>query len=568
LRIAPGCQDHDDHEDGDVVRKSAAKPVQWTKPGYEGGGSTVAAKLIGFNDFHGQLSTGRVVGGRPVGGAAILASYIETAVADFSGRSLIIHAGDHVGASPPASALLQDEPAIQFLNLLSNRHCRGAARPSQHCNVIGTLGNHEFDEGRDELMRLVYGGNHPAGPFLTPAYPGADFPYVSSNVVDEDTGATLMPSYVVTQLGGVRVGVIGAVLEQTPTVVTPTGVAGLEFQDEADAINRTVAKLKKCGVAAIVVTIHQGGTQTSYTGETSPDVAAVSGPITDIVTRLDSAVDVVISGHAHAFTNALLPNAAGHPILVTQSFSASTAFADIDLTLDRATGDVVAKSASIVTTYGDEGPGLTPHAAVAELVAAAEQAVAPLVSEVVAVSAAAITRTQSAAGESSLGNLIADAQRSAMGTDFAFMNPGGIRADLDAGDVTWGELFTIQPFGNSLVAMALTGEQLYRLLEQQWVGQSSPRMLQISGLEYTWDDALPAGERIVEIRQDGVPIDLDAIYTVTANSFIAAGGDNFTVFTEALDPVGGPIDLDALIGHVEGLTQPFSAPAIGRITLQ
>ena len=281
--------------------------------------------------------------------------------------------------------------------------------------------------------------------------------------------------------------------------------------------------------------------------------------------RLDGEVDLVVSGHAHSFTNALLPNAAGQPTLVTQAFSSSTAYDDITLVIDRASGDIVEKSSVIRTTWADEGPGLTPDPAVAALTKLAEDTVAPLVNKVVGESANAILRAENSAGESAMGNLIADAQRAAMGTDFALMNPGGIRADLDAGQVTWGELFTIQPFGNSLVQLELTGEQIVRVLEQQWKGQPFPRILKTSGLTYTWNAALPVGQRIVEVRRSGLPIDLQQVYTVTVNSFLAAGGDNFTVLTEGKNQVGGPIDLDALIAYIQGLEQPFSATIEGRI---
>jgi 5'-nucleotidase len=203
---------------------------------------------------------------------------------------------------------------------------------------------------------------------------------------------------------------------------------------------------------------------------------------------------------------------------------------------------------------------------VAELVRQAEARTAPLVNQVIGESSIAITRTQAASGESALGNLIADAQRAATGSDFSFMNPGGVRADLDAGPITWGELFTIQPFGNSLVRMDLTGEQVRTLLEQQWVGQTSPRLLQISGLRYTWDAAAPDGAKVIEITKDGIVLDPAAIYSVTVNSFIAAGGDNFSVLVDGTNRVGGDVDLDALITYVTSLSQPIVAQVEGRIT--
>jgi 5'-nucleotidase len=566
VEIAEGNEERDDASPS--LRAAASHPVWWVDAKWADHNgdpaSWVNVQLLAINDFHGQLSAGRRVGNRPVGGAAVLASYLNLTQDGAEDRTIIVHAGDHVGASPPSSALLQDEPSITFLNLLGNEFCGLRHRFNPRCNLVGTAGNHEFDEGVDEFFRLIHGGNHPSGPFLDDPYRGASFPYVSANVVDASTGRPILPPFVIKDIQGQRIGFIGAVLKETPTIVTPSGVAGLAFLDEADAINRYVPLLRKRGVRAIVVLIHQGGTQTLYQGVTQTG-GAISGPIADIVSRLDDEVDVVVSGHAHSFTNGLLPAQGGKDVLVTQAFSAGTAYADIDLQIDPATRDVVAKSASIVTTYADVGPGLTPDSTVAQLVADAEAEVAPLVNQVIGVAQVDILRAQNAAGESPLGNLIADAQRAAMGTDFAFMNPGGIRADLFAGEVTWGELFTIQPFGNSLVKMDLTGSQIITLLEQQWLNQPFPRMLQVSGLTYTWDPARPVGSRIVEAQHNGTAIDPAATYTVTVNSFMAAGGDNFTVLPTGANQVGGPIDLDALIAYVQGLPQPFSAAIEGRI---
>jgi 5'-nucleotidase len=571
------CGDHadDDRLDTAEARSEAARAVVWRNPKAKKN-PTVQAKVLGFNDFHGQLAEGRRVSNRPVGGAAVLASYLKAAQVGYEGKSLIIHAGDHVGASPPESALLQDEPSIQFLNTLANRECQGASRADKECNVVGTLGNHEFDEGKDELLRLIYGGSHAKGPFLQGPYRGARFPYVNANVVvnGKRKNKPLLPPFVVRKLDGVKVGVIGAVLKETPTIVTASGVAGLTFLDEVTAINEQVQELKCKGVRAIIVTIHQGAFQSpSYTTPTDP-TATVGAPISGIVSQLDDEVDLVISGHSHSFTNALVKTASGHDILVTQAFSASTAYDDIELELDRKTGDVVTKSARIVTTYADQAPGNVRDAAAQAIVDQALALTAPLVNQPIARFTGDITRAQNAAGESTLGDLIADAQRAALGTDFAFMNPGGIRQDLtfaatagnaaDAdGLALWGELFTIQPFGNVLVKLNMTGQQIYDLLNQQFAVN---RFLQISGLTYTWDNGLPAASRVIEVRKDGVAIDKSASYTVTANNFIVGGGDGFTVFQGGTGNVLSSIDLDALLTYVAGLPQPFSAPALNRIT--
>lgn len=564
------CQSgHDAYDDDEQVRVEAGHAVHWReKHGIVTAdpNAWVRFKVLGFNDFHGQLSSGRRVNNRPVGGAAVLASYLKSAAASARNGAIVVHAGDHVGATPPVSALLQDEPSISFLNRLANDECDRDDLMNAKCNIVGTLGNHEFDEGVSEMMRLIKGGNHVKGPFLEKDYRGANFPYVNANVVDVNSGEPILPPYVVKRIRGMPVAFIGAVLKETPTIVTPSGVAGVAFLDEAAAINHYAQQLKHKGVRAIVVALHQGARQNVYDGVTQSNTHNISGAIVDIVKQLDDEIDIVVSGHAHSFTNTLLENNNGKKILVTQAFSSSTAFADIDVAIDPATRDIVEKSAIIVTTYADAGPGLAPDTEVSKLVGEAEAVVAPLVNQLVAYVANDITRTESQAGESSLGNLIADAQRAAMNTDFAFMNPGGIRADIAAGELTWGELFTVQPFGNDLVRMELSGAQIVQLLNQQWQGQAFARILKTSGLVYTWDNARPVGDRIVDVKKvNGDPLNLAINYSVTVNSFMATGGDNFTVLLQGKNRVVGPADLDALIAYVQSLAQPFNAQIEGRI---
>ena len=564
---ANSSEKHFANQDAEIspqARAAAAKPVSWraaTEP------DPVAVQLLTLNDFHGQLGPGRRVANRPVGSIPVLTAYLKQAMLE-QPASLIIHAGDHVGATPPNSALLQDEPSISFLNLLANSHCRYEFKFSTACNMVGTPGNHEFDEGKAEMLRLLNGGNHANGPFLEAPWRGARLPYISANVVDIAAKRTLLPAHLVKRVNGVRIGVIGAVLEGTPTIVTPSGVAGLRFTNEAAAINKEVEYLRRQGIRSFVVTIHQGGSQTAYEGATDPAAGPVSGAIVEIVRQLHDDVDVVVSGHAHGFTNALLPNRNGKPILVTQAFSSGTAYGDIDLEIDRVSGDVLSKTARIVTTWADAGPGLTPDAEAAALLAAADEKVAPIVNELVAVAGATLTRTTTPAGESALGNLIADAQRASMNTEFAFMNPGGIRADLQLGEVTWGELFAVQPFGNDVVKLELTGAQIITLLQQQWSDPNRTRILQISGLRYRYDLSQPVSQRIVSVEKtDGTPLDLTASYVVAVNSFLADGGDGFVVLREARNKVVGPVDLQALIDYVRALPQPFTAAIENRIQL-
>lgn len=507
-------------------------------------------KILTINDFHGQLSP-KTVSGRPAGGAAVLASYLKSAQAGMEDQTVIVSDGDFIGASPANSALLQDEPAIMFLNTLANTACV-EDRKDPHCNIVATIGNHEFDEGVAEFKRMLNGGNHAKGPFIENPYSGAHYPYVAANVINSATGKTLLPPYVIKRFKDIPLAFIGVILKDTPNIVAPAGVAGLTFLDEATAINSYIPELQAKGVKAIVAVIHQGGA----------DVDAIAA-------KLDGEVDVVISGHSHGNTNKLVNNAAGKPVLVSQAYSAGTAFADIDLEIDPFSKDIVKKSAVITTTYGDVTPGNAPDATVAALVRQADDMVAPMVNVVVGETANSITRTQNPAGESALGDLIADAQRAYEGTDFAFMNPGGIRADLDKGAVIWGELFTIQPFGNQMVRMTMTGQQIYDLLAQQWTNPVSPKMLQISGLTYSWTYNGPGlAGTVTEVRKGGAAIDRAATYTVTTNNFLSGGGDGFTLFKSGLNPVVDAADIDVLVSYIRSLPVPFDTQLQDRIIRQ
>lgn len=564
LRLSEPPEPRTDEESETVaMREAAAQPVVWQSEAADGRPDRFTQiRILGINDFHGHLSAGQRVEGRPVGGAAVLASYLNRAAPTF-----IVHAGDHVGASPPESSFFQDEPSIAFFNLLGNRHCSFENRMDARCNLVGTPGNHEFDEGTKELLRLIEGGNHPTGPFFDAVYRGTTFPYVSSNVIDRVSGRTILPPYVIKEAGGVRLAFIGATLKETPSIVPPTGIADLRFLDEASSINAVIRRLQEEeGMHTFVVLIHQGGKQPAYQGMTLPDGAVDGQELADIVWKLDDDVDVVVSGHSHSFTNALLKNRHGKEILVTQAFSYGTAYADIQVAIDRGTGDVMEKRAAIVTAFADEGPGLTPDPQAALLVAQAEATAAPRAQRRIAAAAKPISRVENEAGESALGDLIADAQRAALDTDFAFMNPGGIRTDLPAGPLTYRDLFAVHPFGNNLVSMSLTGQEIYDLLNQQWVGQTRPRILKISGLTYTWDSRRPIGDRIVDISRNGTPLDRESQYSVTVNDFLAEGGDNFLLLKRGHHRKGGPVDVDALIAHVTALPQPFDPPAQDRIS--
>jgi 5'-nucleotidase len=358
---------------------------------------------------------------------------------------------------------------------------------------------------------------------------------------------------------GIKIAFIGAILKNAPDVIMPKNVIGLRFLDEADTINQYIPEIKAQGVNTIVVLIHQGGLkQEPYAGDTQQD-ATLKGDIVDVIKRLDDSVDVVMAGHTHLFHNALVTNQHGKSILVAQANSYSSDFAEVTLTIDSKTDKVLKKSARIITSFADAGPGLSPDPEAARLVNQASETVAPMIQEKIGVLQNDLPKTGNAAGESTLGNLVADALRFHLHTDIALQNPGGIRADLHAGDVTWGHLYAVNPFGTPLVKMTLTGEQLYQILEQQWTPNNTI-ILQVSGMRSTYDDTKPIGQRIVSVTVGGFPVARDRLYTVATNGFLAGGGDGFTVMRQGhVELTTQEVDLEVLIDYIKSLPQPFTA---------
>lgn len=527
-----------------LIWSASAESKPKPKPTPEGRIANV--QILGFNDFHGWLQSPRAVNGRPVGGAEYLAAHLDQRESENPRGTIRLHAGDSVGGSPLISSYFHDEPAVYAMNMMDLD--------------LGTLGNHEFDEGKSEMFRLIEGGqrddgnqfkNGPDGkPVNTsdPDFGGSDFPYIAANTVWAGTDDPVLEPYEIIKRKGVKVGFIGVVTPETAQIVVPDAVAPFDFLDMSDTVNRYVPELREKGVESIMVVAHSGGVQTG---------ATASGEIVTETEQMDDAVDVVVAGHSHRLMNTRVDGK-----LVVQAFSSGTALGDIDLRIDRKTKDVVSSSAEVVTTYQD---AVTPDPEVAALVDDYEERIAPVANRVVGNAAEDVSRTNNAAGESALGQLIADGQRNFAGADFAFMNPGGIRANIEAGEVTYGELFAVQPFDNQVVRMNLTGDQVYRLLEQQFqidtAGNPRTRILQVSGLKFSYNSQNPAGQRITSVTlPDGTPINRAATYTVAANSFIATGGDGFTVFKEGTNPttVGG--DLDALERYIASLPSPFQAP--------
>jgi 5'-nucleotidase len=529
---------------------------------------TVDVQILALNDFHGNLlpptgSSGRV-GTIDAGGVEYLATHISNLRA-LNPNTVVVSAGDMVGASPLLSALFHDEPTIEAFNLIGLD--------------FNAVGNHEFDEGWHELVRLQEGGCHPVdGCQDGDDFAGANFQFLAANVVRKDNGKTIFPAYKIRSFGTAKIAFIGMTLEGTPLIVTPSGIADLEFKDEADTVNALVPELKAKGVETIVVVVHEGATQVPATSPYN-GCTGISGPIVDIVNRLDDEVDVVISGHTHQPYNCVLDNK-----IVTSAFSFGRLVTKIDLTIDRNSGEVVTMVAEnkIVTRDVAKDSLLTA------LIAKYNAIAAPLANRVIGSITADIIRANNAAGESALGDVIADGQLAATtdpslgGAVIAFMNPGGIRADLTYagspagegnGNVTYGEMFTVQPFGNSMVTMTLTGAQIETLLEQQFpgciTGVTSTRILQVSaGFAYTWKTSGGACDKIdpATITLNGVAIDPAANYRVTVNSFLADGGDSFPVLVQGTNRLGGAVDTDAFEAYFQS-NSPVAPGPQNRITV-
>ncbi len=498
-------------------------------------------QLLAINDFHGHLeppegSNGRI-GSTPAGGSEYLATHLARAVAQ-NPNSIVVAAGDLVGASPLLSALFHDEPTIESMNAM-------------HLSVA-SVGNHEFDEGWPELSRIQKGGCHRSdGCQDGDGFGGATFTYLAANVLQG--GRPILPPTSVRTVGGVKVGFIGETLRETPRIVTPAGVRGLEFLDEAATANRYAADLKRQGVHAIVLLIHQGGAQS---GGVNPNgCAGFSGGLTPILSRLSPDIKVVISGHTHQFYNCTIDGRS-----VTSAGSYGRMLTRVTLTVDRASGAITDVRAvnEIVTRNVDKDAVQT------KILAKYSPRSAPIANRVVGSISADLTRRANEAGESALGEVIADAHLAATsapdkgGAVVAFTNDGGIRADLTttagAGRVTYGELFGVQPFGNVLTVVTLSGDALRRLLEQQFdnPARGSVRLLQVSsGFTYSYTLRAAAGRHVdpASMRLRGTVIKPTDRIRVAANNFLIDGGDGFSVFAEGTDRLGGDVDVDALAAY-------------------
>lgn len=549
----------------------------------------VEIALIAFNDFHGNLeppkraitvpAEGAIPETRvPAGGAAFLAGAIETVRAR-NPNNLVISAGDMIGASPLVSSLFLDEPTILAMN-----------RIGVDFNAVG---NHEFDRGQAELLRIDRGGcarhttREPCA--IDPDFPGASFPLLAANVVTP-SGETFLPAYGIRTFGSgaseVKVAVIGMTLRTTPSLVTPGGITGLTFRDEAETVNALIPRLKAEGADVIVVLIHQGlDTEAAWTARTCE---GLSGDLMPILQRLSPEVDVVVSGHTHqAYICDYGTIDPGRPFLVTSGGQYGTMLTEIRMRVDPARGVLsraavnhIVQSEAFTGATGevpltDRAPRYQPNADIAALVARYAAAAAPRAARPVGSLSGSAVRERQDSGESVLGNLIADAQLAATrpaGAQIAFMNAGGLRADLvpdAAGNVTFGQIYAVQPFGNILVVRSYTGAQLKAILEQQFDSGSNtierPNVLLVSsGFTYSYDKRRPAGQRVSDLRLNGAAIEDGRSYRVSLSNFLLGGGDNFTAFAVGTDEAGGGQDLEALEAYLAAHPR-LAPPATNRI---
>lgn len=519
--------------------------------------SIIIVNLLAINDFHGNLdapSRGAAVIDRanpnarettPAGGAPRLA----TAVKELSRRpnTIMVAAGDLIGASPLLSSLFHDEPTIEAL--------------SQMGLAIAAVGNHEFDEGWQELKRMQEGGCHPKDGCKGPKpFEGAAFEYLAASTF-LDSGETLFPASTVRTFDGVKVGFIGLTLEGTPEVITPAAGAGLRFADEAETVNAIVPKLQAAGVEAIVVLIHEGG----FTTGGQDDCRGLSGAIAEIVPKFDKAVDVVVTGHTNGIYICTVDGR-----LVTSAGAYGTRLTDITMRIDRATGDVAGASAKDIVIGVD---AFAEDPAQVRLIGEYRKLAEPLMQREIGRITGEITRSRDANGESALGSLIGDAmleaaRKQAPDTQIAFMNPGGIRADLPMRDgvTTFNDIFAVQPFGNDLIVMTMTGSEIERVLREQYQPAGN-NILQVSeGFEFAWRQ--PAGQPIEivpgSMKLNGEPLAPDRSYRIVTNNFLASGGDGFAGFRNGTNRMTAGGDVEALEAYVTAHS-PVTGAIRGRI---
>jgi 5'-nucleotidase len=507
-------------------------------------------QVLAINDFHGHLlppapfrlqdpndpsKTIQV----PVGGSEALATAVKTLRAN-KPHHVFVAAGDLIGATPLLSALFFDEPTLESLTAMG-----------LHMSAVG---NHEFDNGWAELLRRQNGGCHPTQGCRGPApFKGTGFQYLAASTIDTATGKTLLPPYQVRRFDGIPVGFIGLSLEGTPGLVMPTAVTGLRFDDEAESVNRWVKELQGQGIESIVVLIHEGGypSTNNHNG-----CEGLSGPILDILQRMDKAVDLVVTGHTHRAYNCVIDGRR-----VTSGDRHGSMVTDIELQIDRRTRDVVSTQATNVLVRLDT---FAKDPAQTELLAGYIAKAKPLTErEVGRLTADVPAAGREDDGNSPMGMLLADAQWIATrgdGAEIALMNTCGVRAGFSMastkGVIRYADLFSAQPFNNVLITLSLSGQELLNLLQSQWRDARACNRLQASSsLRYTWDAARPVDQRVLpeSITINGQALQLTRDYRITVNNFMAEGGDGFAELKRGRDRRTGPNDVDALEAYVQSV---------------
>ena len=524
-------------------------------------------QILAFNDFHGNIETPPPVEVTEAdwtkhkivtGGAAHLAAAL-TKLRTGHANTVTVSAGDTIGASPLISANYLDEPTIDAMNMLGLE--------------FNSVGNHEFDKGVAELKRMQAGGcakNSRRVPCAVEPFEGAKFHYLAANVVQAD-GSTVFPSTGVktfeTMAGPIRIGFIGMTLKGTKSLVTPSGVAGVDFRDEAETANALVPKLKAQGADAIVLLIHQGGKTTNFTTGNGCD--GLYGDILPILPKLDPAIATIVSGHTHwAYICRGAPQV-GTGRLMTSAGKYGYFVTDLRLEFDPATHRLIDQSATnVVVGNGEHGDDPEVHALVERYAAA----VAPIANKVIGHLTAIAPKSEEDA-ESPAADLIADSALAATkgAAQIGLVNATSVRVDLPAGEVKYKDAFAMMPFGNNLVVMTLTGAQLKNVLEQQYAIPVRPKMTKPSmlapsaGFTYTVDIRKPVTARVSDMRLKGKPVSLTGRYRVVVNNYLASGGDSLTGFTAGTEVSDtGIIDLDAL---VDWIAKGQTPPAPNRIRL-
>jgi 5'-nucleotidase len=515
-------------------------------------------QILAINDFHGNIEGPKApieLNGQSMqlGGAAHLAAKLQELRA--AGLPTVtVSAGDLIGASPLASAYYLDEPTILAMNQLGLD--------------LNAVGNHEFDRGSAELKRMQYGDcekyttRQPCA--VDPAFSGAKFRFLAANVKDQ-AGQTLFPGTAIRQMGRVKVGFVGMTLKGTGTLVSPVSVAGLTFEDEIKTANEAATALKAEGADTLVLLIHQGAKVTpTYNVSGCP---GLEGSILPIADALDPAYSLIVSGHTHYAYVCERPTPGPSKRLLTSAGKYGYLVTDIKLQWDPALRAVTGWSAENVPITRNQG-----DAAVERIVDRYVAAAAPAAARVVGILSGPAPNSEDD-DETPAANLIADAQLAAtrrLGAQLSFMNGGGVRTGLipDAqGRITFGQVFELQPFGNGLVVLELTGEQLSRMLEQQFSdesyspGEKSRLMVPSANFAFDYDLSKPRGRRVLAMRLDGKPVDPAGRYRVTVNNFLASGGDGYLVLTEAKVIADGGLDTDALEAW---LAKGQQVPPLGR----